>query len=132
MERKRVSLLLAGSLLAVSLTLSGAVHRQACAAPVRGGPGVGAVEGAVVTGNKVTLKKGYQFVRLSEKEVAIQNIATGTEAARFSCECPKRGSCRPQIGKDTIKCVGTCRGGCEVWVSGGGTPKVEEPGGGLE
>ena len=100
-------------------------------------------EGVTITGNKMTLKTGYSFVRVPGGGVAVQETATRRTAASYTCGCPAGGSggCEEVIFADTwVDCLtATCNRGCGFLVDppkppteGGPSRGGGQPGGGVQ
>ena len=72
-----------------------------------------APEGTTITGNRVTLKRGYKFVREEGgRTVAVVRLKSGGLVARFQCNCKaatntnQPGSCEPAIVEGSMtQCV---------------------------
>ena len=96
-----------------------------------------------ITGNKMTLKTGYSFVRMPGGVVAVQETATRRGVASYSCGCPAGGSggCEEVIFADTwVWCwTRTCNSGCGFLAhppksptDGGPTRGGGQPSGGVQ
>lgn len=72
-----------------------------------------APEGAVILGNKITLKAGYQFEKTSGNTVAVSRANNGGITGSFSCACqegtPGGGICQLSITKEVALCGGSCK-----------------------
>ena len=88
-------------------------------------------EGVTITGNKMTLKTGYSFVRVPGGGVAVQETATRRTSATYGCGCHFGGvgGCNLWILNNGARCEqGTCTGACAFDVQpdpptgGGGQP----------
>ena len=89
-------------------------------------------EGAIVSGNTVTLKSGYTFRRVSGNQVAVMRAA-GSETGKYDCTCTGgKGSCSATISDGKLTCGGDT---CCVLVTGRTGVKqppkgtVQQPGG---
>jgi hypothetical protein len=80
--------------------------------------GVRTPEGAIIEGNTVRLKKGYEFVRMGKNKVALKRSRGNGIDGEFHCTCSKvDSSCEVIIVGATIVCTkGTCTGSCSMTV----------------
>lgn len=79
--------------------------------------------GVIVKKNKVTLKSGYVFNRVSDSQVTVlakkrKDGTSGPISGEFTCGCQTNGSCKLVIDGTSIWCaVNTCGSSCQMTVS---------------
>jgi hypothetical protein len=77
--------------------------------------------GVFVKKNKVTIKSGYTFNRISDNQVNViakKKDGTGPVSGEFTCGCQTNGSCKLVIDGTSIWCAAnTCGSSCQMTVS---------------
>lgn len=74
-------------------------------------------EGAIIQGNKITLKLGYQFVKQSDNTVSVKSARAMGISGTFSCDCYVKDSddCKLAIQKSSAVCGGKCTD-CRIYI----------------
>ena len=86
--------------------------------PAKEGRGARTPAGAIIEGNTVRLKKGYEFVKTAKNNVALKRSGGNGVSGEFHCTCSQvDSSCEVIILGSSIVCMkGTCTGSCSMTV----------------
>lgn len=82
------------------------------------------IQGVVVKKNTATLKRGYEFVELSDNQVSVRAIATKNAKGTLKCGCVGNGSCSLSTRGSSVSCLGDCGDGCTLLVEVEGVSKT--------
>lgn len=80
------------------------------------------LEGVTIEKNKATLKPDYEFVRVSDNEVAVKHKKKKKKdvSGTLKCGCVGSGGCSLQSsGGQSYGCFGSCGEGCTLLVTVG-------------
>ncbi len=74
-------------------------------------------KGATITGNRITLKPGYKFTRVSAKKVAVRKKNGGGTIIVATCKCLKSGqggstACSVALEGASLACISTSCAQC--------------------